>query len=342
MKTYLEKLMNHEDLTREEIQKVIHKCLNGMISDSEIAAFLIALRKKGETPIEIAALADYIRSESTQATNDIQQVMDNCGTGGDSSHSFNISTTSAFVIAGAGVTIAKHGNRGISSKTGSADVLEHLGVSLDLGREKTEEILATNKIAFLYAPSVHGQLGQIMKVRKELGIPTIFNLIGPLTNPIQLDTQMMGIYERNMLPIIAKSLHHLGRKRAVVINGAGYMDEASLAGDNHVILLDHGHISSFTIHPSDVNLPVYPNEAIRGGDAKDNARILLDVLNGKKGPYYDTVLFNAGMGLFANGIAQTIRNGIEMAKESIASGSAIEKLQTLVHFSEKYKRGVSL
>ncbi|HEX6594327.1 MAG TPA: anthranilate phosphoribosyltransferase [Bacillota bacterium] len=342
MKKYLEKLMSHEDLTREEIKNVIYKCFARQVTDIEIAAFLIALRKKGETPSEIASLAECIRNESIQATNNIQHVMDNCGTGGDNSHSFNISTTSAFVIAGAGVTIAKHGNRGISSKTGSADVLEHLGVSLDLEPEHTKDILAKNKIAFLYAPAVHGQLDQIIKVRKELKIPTIFNFIGPLTNPIQLDTQMMGIYERNMLTVIAKSLHQLGRKRAVVINGAGYMDEASLAGDNHITLLDHGHISSFTIHPSDVNLPVYPNEAIRGGDAKDNAHILLDVLNGKQGSYYDTVIFNAGIGLFASGVAQTIQTGIEMAKESIASGSALKKLQTLVQYSEKYKRGVSL
>jgi len=335
MKHYLEKLLSQENLTLEEMKGAATAAFADHISESELASFLTALRAKGETPEEIAGLAEVIRLQSSQTTNTLTDVMDNCGTGGDGSHSFNISTTAAFVLAGAGVKVAKHGNRSVSSKTGSADVLEHLGISLSFSKEHVEEMIQENNIAFLYAPHVLPGMKRFMTVRKNLGIPTIFNLVGPLTNPVNLDTQLLGSYRRDMLPVLAETLHQLGRKRALVINGAGYMDEASLAGDNHISLMDEGKVTSFTLHPSEVNLPVYDNDDIRGGDAKDNAAILLDVLNGKKGPYYDTVLLNAGIGLFANGAAASIKDGIQKAEESIQSSAAMEKLQRLVDYSSK-------
>ncbi len=335
MKNYLEKLLNKENLNLEEMKDATAYCFSNEVSESELASFLTALRAKGETPEEIAGLVEVVRSESNQTTNTLPNVMDNCGTGGDRSYSFNISTTAAFVIAGAGVTIAKHGNRSITSKTGSADVLEHLGVSLSFSKQHVEEMLHDNNIAFLFAPHVHQGMKRFMKVRKDLRIPTIFNLIGPLTNPVDLDSQLLGVYRRDMLPMLAETLHKLGRKRALVINGAGHMDEASLAGENHITLLDQGKISSFTLHPSEVNLPVYDNQQIRGGDAKDNAKILLQVLQGKQGPYYDTILLNAGLGIFANGAASSIQEGVAKAKESIDSGAALEKLQRLVEYSNK-------
>ncbi|HLR67395.1 anthranilate phosphoribosyltransferase [Virgibacillus alimentarius] len=335
MRKFLEKVINQENLRIEEMKEAAKSCFNEQISDSELAAFLIALRAKGETPEEIAGLAEIIRSESSQKSNRLTNVMDNCGTGGDGSYSFNISTTAAFVIAGAGVTVAKHGNRSISSKTGSADVLEHLGISLTFQKEQMEEILHENNIAFLYAPNIHQGMKRFMKVRQDLRIPTVFNLIGPLTNPVTLDTQFVGVYRRDMLPMIAETMHRLGRRRAIAINGAGYMDEASLAGENHLSLLNEGKVTNFTIHPSELDLPVYPNEKIRGGNAEENADILLRVLNGKPGPYYDTVLLNAGLGLYANGIAQTMKSGIDMARESIASGAALEKLHRLADYSKK-------
>lgn len=335
MKHYLEKLLNQENLSLQEMKDAATYCFTNKVSDSELSSFLTALRAKGETPEEIAGLVEVIRSQSSQNSDTLSNVMDNCGTGGDQSYSFNISTTAAFVIAGAGVTIAKHGNRSISSKTGSADVLEHLGVSLNLAKDHVEELLAENNIAFLFAPHVHQGMKRFAKVRKDLGIPTIFNLIGPLTNPVNLDTQLLGVYRRDMLPMLAQTLHQLGRKRALVINGAGFMDEASLAGENHITLLEEGKITSFTLHPSEVNLPVYKNEQIRGGDAKDNAEILLNVLRGEPGAYLDTVLLNAGLGLYANGVASSIQEGIEQAKVSIDSGAALSKLQRLVEFSNK-------
>ncbi|MFD1038248.1 anthranilate phosphoribosyltransferase [Virgibacillus byunsanensis] len=335
MKQYLEKLLNQENLSSEEMKQAAATCFTNEITDSEIAAFLTGLRAKGETPEEIAGLVQVIRSQSNQNLTSIPDVMDNCGTGGDGSHSFNISTTAAFVLAGAGVKVAKHGNRSISSKTGSADVLDHLGVSLAFSKDHVEKLLHENNIAFLFAPHVHQSMKRFMKVRQDLRIPTIFNVIGPLTNPVTLDTQLLGVYRRDMLPMITETLKQLGRKRALVINGAGYMDEASLAGENHITLLEKGEITSFTLHPSEVGLPVYSNEQIKGGDAKENAAILLDVLNGKPGAYYDTVLLNAGLGLYTNGKAKTISDGVSMARESLESGAALEKLQHLVTYSQE-------
>ena len=278
---------------------------------------------------------EVIREKSSFKTNPIPEAIDNCGTGGDQSYSFNISTTSAFVMAGAGIPVAKHGNRSISSKTGSADVLEHLGVSLSFSKQHVEEMLYENKIAFLFAPHVHEALKPFSVVRKNLGLPTIFNVIGPLTNPIALDTQLIGVYRKDLLPKIAASLQRLGRRRAVVVTGAGSMDEASLAGTNDLIILQNGELTSYSLHPEEVNLPVYANEAIRGGDAKENAAILLSVLKGEQGAYFDTVLLNAGLGIFTNGKAATISEGIELARESILSGAAFERLERLIEFSNK-------
>ncbi len=334
MKTYLEKLINRESLSVEEMKEATSNCFRDEITDTEIAAFLTALRMKGETADEIAGIVEVIRAQSELSDIHLPNVMDNCGTGGDRSNSFNISTTTAFVLAGAGVTIAKHGNRSISSKTGSADVLEHLGVSLALSKEHTKEMLEENNIAFLFAPHVHVKLRPFMKIRQELGLPTIFNLIGPLTNPINLDSQLVGVYQRDKLKTVAESLKKLGRKRAVVLNGAGYMDEASLAGENHLVLLNNEEITSFTLHPEEVGLPTYSLKEIEGGNAKENAGILLSVLHNEASPYLDTILLNTAIGLYANGKTTTIQDGIEIARESIASGAALNRLNTLIKFSE--------
>lgn len=337
MKDYLEKLMNRENLTIDEMMYATNRCFDDDITDAEIAAFLTALRMKGETADEITGMVKVIRAHSDMSTIQFKNIFDNCGTGGDRSNSFNISTTTAFVLAGAGVKVAKHGNRSISSKTGSADVLEKLGVSLTLSKTQTEEMLAKNNISFLFAPHVHAKLRPFMKIRQELGLPTIFNLIGPLTNPINLESQLMGVYQREKLETIAQALHKLGRKRAVVLNGAGFMDEASLAGENHLVILENGEITKQVLHPSDVGLPTYSNDAIVGGDPTRNAEILLSVLNNEPSAYLDTILLNAGIGLFANGKADTLLEGVHLARESIASGAALERLNTLVDYSKNLK-----
>ncbi|MBY0096755.1 anthranilate phosphoribosyltransferase [Mesobacillus maritimus] len=340
MKRYLEKLAANEALTQEETENAVGKIFNEEISDSEIAAFMIGLKTKGETVEEIAGIVQAMRKNSRSFSKKIPNMIDNCGTGGDGSKSFNISTTSAFVMAGAGITVAKHGNRSISSKTGSADVLEELGVSLDLPTELTEEILEENGIAFLFAPYVHPKIKAIMKVRKDLKIPTVFNYIGPLTNPMDLDYQLLGINRGDMLDVFADVLNTLGRKRAVVLNGAGSMDEASLAGDNQLVILNEGVRTKEILHPEHVGLSVYDNTHIVGGDAKENAAILLDVLKGKKGACRDTVLLNAGIGIFTAGRAETVQQGIFRAIESIESGAALEKLNFLISKSSQYRKAV--
>ncbi|MFA1822867.1 anthranilate phosphoribosyltransferase [Virgibacillus oceani] len=335
MKNYLEKLIKQENLTVKEMKNAVQTCFKSETTEPEIAAFLTALQIKGETADELTGLVEVIRSKSVFNSNSLPNLIDNCGTGGDKSNSFNISTTAAFVIAGAGVPVAKHGNRSISSKAGSADVLEHLGVSLSLSREHMEETLHNNKIAFLFAQHVHQGLKPFTKVRKDLGLPTIFNAIGPLTNPFDLDSQLIGVYRHDLLPLIAETLKKLQRKRAIVLHGAGGMDEASLSGKNRLILVDQGELTSFTLHPEEVGLPVYANECIRGGDAKNNAAITKSVLKGETGPYLDTVLLNAGLGLYASGTVESIPAGVEMARQSIESGSALEKLESLVQYSRK-------
>jgi anthranilate phosphoribosyltransferase len=341
MKNYLQRLANRESFSEEEMELAVHQMLkDDQVSDSEMAAFIIALKTKGETVDEIAGLVKAIRDHTLPFQRKFPNVIDNCGTGGDGSSSFNVSTTSAFVIAGSGITIAKHGNRSISSKTGSADVLEQLGIELSVPIQIAEQLLADIGIAFLFAPHVHPRLKKVMKVRKELQIPTIFNLIGPLTNPVELETQILGIYRRDYLEIFAKVLKKIGRKRALVLNGAGHMDEASLAGENHMILLNDGQFMKMTLHPEEVGLSVYPNSAIKGGDSKQNADILLRVLKGDQGPYRDTVLLNAGLAIFTSGTVDSISEGIQKAQESIDSGAAYEKLMKLVEKSREYRREV--
>ncbi|MFP7492690.1 anthranilate phosphoribosyltransferase [Terribacillus saccharophilus] len=324
-----------QSLTYEEALQASRELLDGSMPEAVAGAFLSMLQNRGETADEVAAMVAAIREKAQTIPLQAANVMDNCGTGGDGSQSFNISTTAAFVIAGAGITIAKHGNRSVSSRTGSADVLENLGIPLYLPPGEMTHLLEENGIAFLFAPHVHPGLKQVMQLRKVLRIPTIFNLIGPLTNPVQLDSQLLGIYRRDMLGMMAEALQKLGRKRAIVINGAGYMDEASLAGENHLVLLEDGKQTNFTLHPEEVGLPVYPLEAIKGGDAAENADILLRVLKGETGAHRDTVVLNAGLGIFANGKAASIQDGIKLAQESIDSGAARQKLQFLIDYKQR-------
>ena len=328
-----------ENLTAEAMHAVMDTILQGEASESEIAALLMALKMKGETAEEITALVKALTAQALPIeTTGI--VMDNCGTGGDGSQSFNVSTTSAFVIAGAGVKIAKNGNRSVSSQTGSADVLEHLGIPLDLTPQETSHLLATEGIAFMFAPHIHPKLKHIMKVRRDLKIPTIFNIIGPLTNPIPLQAQIMGVYRKDMLPLLADVLQRLGRKRAIVIHGAGAVDEASLAGVNELILLADGVQTTMTLHPEDYGLQVAPLAAIKGGEAIENAEILLRVLQGERGPRRDTVLLNSALAMLVYGNVDTIEQGIALARKSIDSGQALAKLQAIQQFAKQRKEPV--
>jgi anthranilate phosphoribosyltransferase/anthranilate synthase/phosphoribosyltransferase len=337
---YLRKITKGIDLTEDEAYLACKAFFQEDTTDSEMAAFLIALKLKNETTDEMLGLVRALKEQAMYFSKDIRGVIDNCGTGGDLSSSFNISTTTAFVLAGAGLKVAKNGNRSVSSKSGSADVLENLGVNITCSSEKVTTLLSEVGVAFLYAPHVHPQLKRVMRVRRELNIPTIFNFIGPLTNPVQLDYQVLGVYKREMVEPIAHVLNRLGRKRAIVINGCGNLDEASLQGDNFMAIVSDGIVTTKTIHPSDLGLMQVSNEAIRGGSPSENAEILLRVLQGEEGAYRDNVLFNAAIGLFVGGVVDSIQEGITVAKESIDSGKALQKLRSLVRESNLVKESV--
>ncbi|QUG41628.1 anthranilate phosphoribosyltransferase [Psychrobacillus sp. INOP01] len=338
MRGFTEKVEKSENLVYEEM--IIASKLM-FAEDTEvqyIVDFLRALSKKGETSIEVAALATVMKSFAINLNEPDGDYMDNCGTGGDGLNSFNISTTSAFVLAGAGATIAKHGNRKISSSAGSSDVLEALGIHTTITPEASIELLKQEGLTFLYAPNVHPKLKRIGIARKMIGKPTIFNLVGPLTNPIKLQTQYTGINRLDFTMEYAEVLRIIGRKRAIVVCGAGGMDEASLAGVNQLVLVDNGDLIPFKLTPNDVGLASAPISAISGGDGHTNAKILRNVLEGEASPYLDTVLFNSGIGLFASGIVSSIQEGVKMAAESIHSRKALEKLEAVIAFSKQSVR----
>jgi anthranilate phosphoribosyltransferase len=338
MKFYLDLLMNGQHLTSNQMKEATEKLLHEDTNESQIASFLTALRMKGETTEEIAALVEGIRKQALPVQSLGFPLMDNCGTGGDHSNSFNISTTSAFVLSAGGVAVAKHGNRSISSNSGSADVFEHLGVSLTASSDQIHEQLSKVGLTFLFAQHVHPKLKKIVKVRKELKIPTIFNVLGPLTNPLSISTQLVGVFHRDYIEKISDVLHLLGRKRAVIVHGNNGMDEASLSGENELLLLEGGKKNRFTINPDEIGLPSYMLKEIEGGNPKENADILLSVLKGKKGAYLDTVLLNAGIGFFASGRVNSIQEGVHTSREVIRSGKALIKLQELVELSKRMKK----
>ncbi|MDZ5711911.1 anthranilate phosphoribosyltransferase [Jeotgalibacillus haloalkalitolerans] len=335
MRKYIELAEQSIHLTESEMTEAGRQMFDPETPQDEIQRFLLALKEKGETSDEISGLVAAVKEIAGTYETTAENIIDNCGTGGDGSQSFNISTCAAFVIAGAGVPVAKHGNRSISSKTGSADVLEHLGVRLDFTRDEMKEMLEKHQITFLFAPHVHSGIKNVMKARKALGVPTIFNLIGPLTNPVNLSSQLIGIYRRDMIHTMALAMKKTGRKRGIVLNGAGHMDEASLAGTNYLALLEEDNIKEFTLHPEELGLSVVPNEEIKGGDSKQNAKILLSVLSGEDSVFRQTVVLNAGIALYASGQVGSIKEGVRKAEESIDSKSALKKLNQLIDFSKK-------
>ncbi|MCB5951134.1 anthranilate phosphoribosyltransferase [Enterococcus sp. BWT-B8] len=335
MNELFEKIYQKQHLTKSEMKTVAEEIFEGRLTDSQLAAFLTALKCKGETAEEMAGIAETIQSKARKIQSQKENVMDNCGTGGDQSGSFNISTTAAFVLAAGGVTVAKHGNRSISSCSGSADIFECLGVDIALSSEKISFLLDEVGLAFLFAPNMHPNMRYVMKVRKELGTPTILNLIGPLTNPVALETQLMGTYRLDLLEETAKTLGSLGRKRAVVVNGGGRLDEASLAGTTHYALLENGQIQLRRIEPEELGFKRVPLEGIQGGDAQKNTEILYRVLKNQSSAYLDTVILNAGLGFFSNGKTGTIEKGIELAKQCIQSGAAMDKLQEFIRVQKE-------
>lgn len=340
LKEFIGRVQKGEHLLFDDMVAAANFVFDENTPKVEIEAFLVALSAKGETAQEVAGLATVMRANAVEVSVPEGLYIDNCGTGGDGLQSFNISTTSAFVMAGAGLLVAKHGNRKISSLSGSSDVLEALGIGLLGSVEETQRLLAQEGIAFLHAPNMHPKLGRIGEVRRAIGKPTIFNMVGPLTNPVPLQTQFVGINRPTFTTDYAEVLNLLGRKRAIVVSGARGMDEASLESENTFVLLDHGDIVPFKLRAEDVGLKSQPLEAIRGGNAQENAVILRELLQGKQSAYFDTVILNAGIGFFAYGLADSMKEGIEMAKDSIFSGRAYDKLQAVVAYTEAQAKKV--
>ncbi|GFH42198.1 anthranilate phosphoribosyltransferase [Lactococcus hodotermopsidis] len=326
MKENLVKLMNRENLSRYEVNQLANAMFNGELTDSQLSSILVALAMKGETVDEMAGIVDVVREKALKIPTTITTAMDNCGTGGDLSFSFNVSTTAAFVLAAGGVKMAKHGNRSISSKSGSADVLEALGINLYHTPDELAEIFDKTGLVFLFAQHVHPNMRYVMPVRRELEVRTVLNLIGPFTNPVNLDTQLLGTSRPDLLTTTAEVLRSLGRRRALVISGPNNMDEASLDGVNRYALLDKGKISVHEFDHASLGMPRVTLQEIRGGEGRENAEILKSVLSNAASPFLEVTVLNAGLGFFAAGLVQTIADGVAKAREVIASGAAMAKL----------------
>lgn len=309
-----------ENMSEQIMYEKSLEILDGTIDEQQIKTFLTDLHEKGETADELVGLVMAMREKAVKLPEVEGELVDVCGTGGDRSYSFNISTLTAFVLAGCGLTVAKHGNRSVSSKTGSSDVLEALGISTKADIASIPAMLDQTGIALLFAPAIHPALGGLRRIRKEIGTPTIFNLVGPLANPLPITIQMTGVYRLDMLEPMADALIRLGRKKGALVHGAGGLDELSLAGTNELIVFDEQGKRKMTIHPNEVGLEVAPIEAIRGGDPERNAEIFMDVLSGTDSPYLDTVALNAGTVLYVSGKSGTIAEGVHQAKKSIKSG----------------------
>jgi len=340
----LDKLIKDEDLSRTEAEAAMEQILSGHASTEQIAALLIALRIKGETVDEVVGFASAMRRHATPIfphgrKHPDEMIVDTCGTGGDARGTFNISTAVAFVVAGAGVRVAKHGNRSAGSRSGSADVLEALGATIELPPERVAESIEQIGIGFLYAPAMHAATRYAIPARRELRVRTVFNLLGPLTNPAGASAQIVGVYDASLTELVAQALGELGVQRALVVHGADGLDEISISGDTNIAELRDGRVRSYKVVPEDFGLRRAPLEAICGGDAAHNAEIIHQVLGStshphEHGPHRDIVLANAAGALVASGRATDFLDGVRLAADSIDSGAARAKLEELVAFSQ--------
>ena len=352
LKQAIQKVVDRSDLSEKEMEAAMEVIMTGQATPAQIGAFITALRLKGETIEEITGAARVMRQKATriqvkedqinldrdEINLDQETIIDTCGTGGDGTNTFNVSTTTAFVVAGCGLRVAKHGNRSVSSLCGSADVIESLGVNLDVPPEVVEKCLNQVGIGFLYAPALHGAMKHAIGPRREIGIRTIFNILGPLTNPAGANVQVLGVYEKDLTPVLAEVLGKLGSRSAFVVYGEGSLDEISIVGKTQLSELKDGRVDTYTIEPEDFGLPRATLDDIRGGDAKENAGIILSVLKGEPGARRDMVLLNAAAALLAAGRATDFPDGITRAAEAIDSGRALEKLEGMKKVTNEHKK----
>jgi anthranilate phosphoribosyltransferase len=348
IKEAIEKVVRGEDLTEKEMESAMEEVMTGRATPAQIGAFITALRMKGETVEEITGAARVMRAKAVKIHLDSQSVsidrddinidaetiLDTCGTGGDGTNTFNVSTATAFVAAGGGVKVAKHGNRAVSSQCGSADVLEGLGVKLDIESADVERCIQDVGIGFLFAPLFHGAMKYAAGPRKEIGLRTIFNVLGPLTNPAGATAQVLGVYDPALTETMAKVLGRLGTRKAFVVCGKGTFDEISICGPTRVSHLNEGQVNTYDMTPEAYGLKRAKPEDIRGGDAQENARIIRELLDGQKGPKRDMVLLNAAAAFVAAGLDPDLKEGIVRAEDSIDSGRAKEKLESMIAFTQ--------
>ena len=329
----LEKLHRREDLTESEASAAMAEIMDGRAQPSQIAALLVALAMKGERPAEIVGFARTMRERAVRISAARAPVVDTCGTGGDRAHTFNVSTIAALVVAACGLTVAKHGNRSVSSRCGSADVFESLGVKIDAAPHRVQQTLAEAGIAFLFAPTFHPSMKHAAPTRRELGIRTAFNLLGPLTNPAGASRQLVGVPRPELTELVARALARLGSDRAWVVHGADGLDEISTTGYTKVSEAKNGAVRTFYLHPSDAGLPKSTADALKGGDPSRSAAVARQVLEGRHGAARDIVLFNAGAVLLIAERAGDLREGVNVAAEAIDSGRAASVLDNLVRAS---------
>ena len=330
---YLKKIVDRQDLQQSEMSEVLKDIFSGDITDSQVGAFMAALATKGETFEELAGAAQAMRRRAVRVDVPAAAVVDTCGTGGDGANTFNISTTTAFVVAGCGVTVAKHGNRSVSSKCGSADLLETLGINLNTDPEIVEEAIGEIGIGFLFAPLYHGAMKYAMKARKEVGLRSIFNMLGPLTNPAGANCQLIGVYAPELTEMFAQALKMMGSKRAFVVHGHEGLDEISVCGPTRISELNEEVIRTYDISPDQFFGEMADPQELTGGQPDQNAAISRSVLQGEKGSRRNVVVLNSAAALVAAGHAGDFGEGIQQAEAAIDSGAAEAKLEALVKYT---------
>jgi anthranilate phosphoribosyltransferase len=337
IESIIQNLVERKDLTSEDAELAMEAIMSGQTSDAQNAGFLIALRMKGETPLEIASMAKVMRKHASTIKPKVNgTLVDTCGTGGDRKGTINVSSIAMFIAAGAGIPVAKHGNRSVSSLCGSADVLEVLGVKIDLPPAKVERCIEETGLGFMFAPVFHTSMKNVMPARKQLGVRTVFNVLGPLTNPANAQGQVMGVFDGILTDKLSQVLKMLGVKHAFVVYGMEGLDEISMSGETMVSELREGEIRDYMIKPEDYGFKRSKPEDIKGGSKEENAEILKNILQGKEqGPKRDISVLNAATAIVAGGKARSLKDAIKEAEKSIDSGKAMEKLEKLVFYSNK-------
>lgn len=329
--------LDRQDLSYQQMREVMRQIMTGQASDAQIAGFLIALRVKGESVDEIAAAAEVMRDLATPVPVTGEHVIDTCGTGGDGANTFNISTACAFVVAAAGGKVAKHGNRSVSSRCGSADVLELAGVNLELSAKQVAQCIADIGVGFLFAPKHHSAMKHAIAARKEMGVRTLFNLLGPLSNPANAPHQLIGVYDKKWLTPLAQVLQKLGSKHVLVVNAYDGLDELSIATHSHIAELKDGRIREYTIRPEEFGLTRSPLDSLAVESAEDSLNLIRKVFDNEAGPARDIVALNAGAAIYAADLSENLADGVKKAQEMLEQGLAREKFEALIDWSPAEK-----